>query len=146
MKQKKQTLKDFEEAFINIEYGAKTFIDDINEFIAEAGDWLTPEQGISLMTSRDETLDTIDRLREVLQRAKDDAEYNIKWKIRITRYGTFDFTGSEDEAEEMRAYKCKSEQAVGIKWRADLSSPLDKKTAKQAARWDRIENEILLRP
>ena len=58
-RQKKAALRDFKDA------GA-AFIEAIEAFIADAGDCLTPQQGISLMTSRDETIDTVDRAIEAL--------------------------------------------------------------------------------
>lgn len=42
---------------------------------------------------------------------------NTIWMIRISGYGTFEFEGTEQEAEEMRANKARWEQGAGIKWR-----------------------------
>lgn len=55
------------------------------------------------------------------------------WKIRIAGYGTFDFEGTEAQAEEMRRHKCQWEQGFGHKWRADLSCKSDKIMAEMAA-------------
>lgn len=48
------------------------------------------------------------------------------WKIRIAGYGTFDFHGTEDEAEAMRRHKCQWEQGIGFKYRADLARESDR--------------------
>lgn len=48
------------------------------------------------------------------------------WKIRIAGYGTFDFHGTEDEAEAMRKHKCQWEQGIGHKYRADLARESDR--------------------
>lgn len=58
------------------------------------------------------------------------------WKIRIQGYGTFDFAGTEAEAEKMRAHKANWERGVGIKWRVNNQTDLDKKMQKQAEIWD----------
>lgn len=58
------------------------------------------------------------------------------WRIRISGYGTFDFTGTEAEAEEMRAHKANWERGHGMKWRADLSRKSDQFAAEMAALWD----------
>lgn len=58
------------------------------------------------------------------------------WKIRINGYGTFDFNGTEAEAEEMRRHKAAWERGNGIKWRADLATEYDRLTAECAALWD----------
>lgn len=44
------------------------------------------------------------------------------WKIRVAGYGTFDFEGTEAEAEEMRIHKANWEQGPAIKWRTDLGN------------------------
>ena len=59
-----------------------------------------------------------------------------KWKIRIAGYGTFDFEGTETEAEDMRKHKSVWEQGVGIKWRTNLTRESDQITAKIADLWD----------
>lgn len=46
-----------------------------------------------------------------------------KWKIDVTGYGTFDFDGTEQEAEEMRRHKAEWEGGVGRKWRAAEFKP-----------------------
>lgn len=43
------------------------------------------------------------------------------WKIRVSGYGTFDFEGTEAEAEQKRRDKCQWEHATGLKWRSDLA-------------------------
>lgn len=48
-----------------------------------------------------------------------------KWIIWISGYGSFDFEGTEAEAEEMRAHKANWERGRGEKWRADLSREVD---------------------
>lgn len=58
------------------------------------------------------------------------------WKIRVAGYGTFDFHGTEAEAEEMRCHKARWEQGVAHKWRADLARQSDRLTAEIAALWD----------
>lgn len=58
------------------------------------------------------------------------------WKIRISGYGTFDFHGTEAEAEEMRRHKAEWERGSGIKWRADLATEYDRLTAECGALWD----------
>lgn len=46
------------------------------------------------------------------------------WKIRIGNgYGTFDFRGTEAEAEEMRVSKANWWQARGVKWMAADPEP-----------------------
>lgn len=40
-----------------------------------------------------------------------------KWLIRIAGYGTFEFEGTEQEAEDMRKNKAKWEGGRGLKWR-----------------------------
>ncbi len=40
-----------------------------------------------------------------------------KWIITVGGYGEFEFEGTEDEAEEMRAHKARWEQAVARKRR-----------------------------
>lgn len=59
-----------------------------------------------------------------------------KWRIRVSGYGTFDFEGTEAEAEEMRVHKARWEQGTAIKWRADLSTEVDRLTAECARLWD----------
>jgi hypothetical protein len=57
-----------------------------------------------------------------------------KWKIRVSGYGTFDFEGTEDEAEEMRAHKARWEQGFAMKWRTENQTPKDIETETRAAR------------
>ena len=58
------------------------------------------------------------------------------WKIRVSGYGTFDFIGTDDEAEEMRRHKARWEQATAHKWRADLARESDRLTAEMVGLWD----------
>ncbi len=58
------------------------------------------------------------------------------WKIRVVGYGTFDFLGTEAEAEEMRRHKARWEGGVAVKWRADLSRESDRLQAEIADLWD----------
>lgn len=57
------------------------------------------------------------------------------WMIRISGYGTFEFEGTEQEAEEMRANKARWEQGAGIKWRKDLSRESDRISSEIAELW-----------
>lgn len=60
-----------------------------------------------------------------------------KWKIRVSGYGTFDFEGTEHQAEEMRAHKANWEQGTALKWRTDgLAKPSDLIRAKMAQAFD----------
>jgi hypothetical protein len=59
-----------------------------------------------------------------------------KWLIRIAGYGTFDFEGTEEEAEEMRKHKANWEKGSGIKWRVTNPTLYDKLTELQAWYWD----------
>lgn len=58
------------------------------------------------------------------------------WNIRIHGYGTFQFTGTEAEAEEMRLHKSRWEQAKAHKWRASLTTEADRLTAQIAKKLD----------
>lgn len=58
------------------------------------------------------------------------------WMIRINGYGTFEFEGSEQEAEDMRSHKARWERGVGIKWRKDLSRESDRLSSEIAEIWD----------
>lgn len=58
------------------------------------------------------------------------------WRIRVSGYGTFDFNGTEDEAEEMRKHKANWERGHAIKWRKDLAHDCDKAAAEIASRFD----------
>ena len=62
-----------------------------------------------------------------------------KWMIWVSGYGTFEFEGTETQAEEMRAHKANWERGQGRKWRADLSRESDRLTAEIVALWDRHE-------
>lgn len=55
------------------------------------------------------------------------------WKIRISGYGTFDFYGTEEEAEGMRINKAQWEGGNGMKWRSSLSTKEDIEKATRAA-------------
>jgi hypothetical protein len=63
-------LGEYDEALKELAHAAREFCDAIDTFIADAGDYLTPEAGLSLMTSRDETNDTVDRLKAVRETLK----------------------------------------------------------------------------
>ena len=58
------------------------------------------------------------------------------WMIRVSGYGTFEFEGTEPEAEEMRGHKAQWEQGRGMKWRKDLSRESDKIGAAMADLFD----------
>jgi hypothetical protein len=58
------------------------------------------------------------------------------WKIRVSGYGTFDFHGTEEEAEAMRVHKARWEDGSGLKWRTTNQTPVDQITAEMAALWD----------
>lgn len=58
------------------------------------------------------------------------------WKIRVAGYGTFEFTGTEQEAEEMRRQKASWEGGASMKWRSDLSRDSDKIAAEIADLFD----------
>lgn len=55
------------------------------------------------------------------------------WMIRVAGYGTFEFAGTEAEAEEMRAHKACWERGSGMKWRKDLARESDRIGAEIAA-------------
>jgi hypothetical protein len=59
-----------------------------------------------------------------------------KWKIRVNHYGTFDFDGTEEEAEATRINKARWEGGIGMKWRADLSTEVDRLAAEIAGLLD----------
>lgn len=59
------------------------------------------------------------------------------WKIRIQGYGTFDFHGTEKEAEDMRAHKANWERGSGMKWRVgDWAKPSDAISQQMADLFD----------
>lgn len=59
------------------------------------------------------------------------------WRIRIAGYGTFDFEGTEEQAEEMRAHKANWERGAGMKWRIGVwAKPSDLLLQKQANLFD----------
>lgn len=58
------------------------------------------------------------------------------WMIRISGYGTFEFLGTEAEAEEMRVHKSRWEQGSGMKWRKDLTRESDRMAARIASFFD----------
>lgn len=59
------------------------------------------------------------------------------WKIRISGYGTFDFIGTEEEAEAMRASKANWERGAGMKWRVgEWARESDRIAAQIAALFD----------
>ena len=49
--------------------------------------------------------------------------------IRVSGYGTFEFEGTEIEAEEMRLHKQQWEKGKALKWRKSLTTKLDKVTS-----------------
>lgn len=59
-----------------------------------------------------------------------------KWKIRVQGYGTFDFTGTEAEAEEMRIHKARWEGGVGLKYRTENQTEVDQITAQMCNLFD----------
>jgi hypothetical protein len=65
-----RSLRKYDAAVKELADAARDFCDAIDTFIADAGDYLTPEAGLSLMTSRDETYDTVSRLREFRETLK----------------------------------------------------------------------------
>jgi hypothetical protein len=70
------------------------------------------------------------------------------WLIRIAGYGTFEFTGTEAEAEGMRAHKANWERGMGMKWRKDLLRESDKLTAVIANLFDQnmgVPGELVTR-
>lgn len=60
-----------------------------------------------------------------------------KWRIRVSGYGTFDFTGTREQAEEMRIHKARWEGGTAMKWRADLSRESDRLGAQIAEAFDK---------
>ncbi len=62
-----------------------------------------------------------------------------KWKIRVSGYGTFDFEGTEEQAEEMRCHKANYERGTAIKWRETNQTPVDDIYCQMADLWDRGE-------
>lgn len=59
------------------------------------------------------------------------------WMIRVAGYGTFEFEGTEQEAEEMRRHKGQWERGFAIKWRKDCPELVDKLTELKAWFFDR---------
>lgn len=59
-----------------------------------------------------------------------------KWRIRVNGYGTFDFEGTEAEAEEMRRHKSHWEGGFGYKWRVENQTRVDALTAEMCALFD----------
>lgn len=57
----------------------------------------------------------------------------IVWKIRVQGYGTFDFCGTEQDADVRRIAKARWEKGNSMMWRADESREVDK-FASQIAR------------
>ncbi|TDR90350.1 hypothetical protein [Enterovirga rhinocerotis] len=58
------------------------------------------------------------------------------WLIRVSGYGTFEFEGTEPEAEEMRVHKCRWEGGTGMKWRKDLAREEDRIRSEMASHFD----------
>lgn len=61
------------------------------------------------------------------------------WKIRVSGYGTFEFDGTEQEAEEKRRRKAQWERGSAMKWRADLKNESDRLAEQMAVLWDNGE-------
>ncbi len=59
-----------------------------------------------------------------------------KWRIRVAGYGTFDFEGTEAEAEDMRRHKAQWERGIAHKWRTENPTEVDKIVAQMCALWD----------
>ena len=59
------------------------------------------------------------------------------WMIRISGYGTFEFEGTEQEAEARCVHKAQWEQGTGMKWRKDLSRESDRISSEIAGLWDK---------
>jgi hypothetical protein len=59
------------------------------------------------------------------------------WMIRISGYGTFEFKGTEEEAEKMRAHKANWERGSGLKYRVGAwAKESDKLTERIADLFD----------
>jgi len=43
----------------------------------------------------------------------------VKWWIQVSGYGSFEFEGSESEAEEMRVHKARWEGGIARKWKIE---------------------------
>ncbi len=59
-----------------------------------------------------------------------------QWKIRVSGYGTFDFTGTEAEAEEMRRHKAQWEGGNGHKYRVENQTEADRLMQRMCEKWD----------
>ncbi len=59
-----------------------------------------------------------------------------KWNIRVQGYGTFQFDGTEAEAEAARLSKARWEGGASMKWRADLARESDQLRAEIADLFD----------
>ena len=66
----------------------------------------------------------------------DDKTKALVWMIRVQGYGTFEFVGTEHEAEEMRAHKARHERGASMKWRKDLSRESDRLSQEIAELFD----------
>lgn len=66
-------------------------------------------------------------------------EGEYTWKIRIQGYGTFDFVGTEDRAEEMRRHKANWERGHGYKYRVTDQRESDRLTQQVCELFDRHE-------
>lgn len=53
-------------------------------------------------------------------------EESTVWMIRIAGYGTFEFTGTQTDAEAMRSHKAQWERGSGMMWRKDLARESDR--------------------
>ncbi len=62
-----------------------------------------------------------------------------KWKIRVSGYGTFDFVGTEAEAEDMRRNKAQYESGAGHKYRVENQTEADRIMQKMCRKWEAHE-------
>jgi hypothetical protein len=67
------------------------------------------------------------------------SEERTVWMIRVAGYGTFEFTGTEAEAEATRGAKAQWEHGSGMKWRKDLLRESDRIGAQMAALFEQGE-------
>ena len=67
-----------------------------------------------------------------------------EWKIYISGYGTFDFSGNEDEAKVRCAQKLDQEGGIGLWWIADLEAQedCDREAENAALIIDAAQNEL----
>ena len=70
------------------------------------------------------------------------------WMIRVAGYGTFEFTGTQAEAEEMKVHKANWEGGSGMMWRKDLARESDRIGSEIAALFEQgksVPSEMLKR-